>query len=415
MSTRDMYEETIDCMKDLLQYTVSSFSDAYDVAFNHYNSQPLFSITSRELELLKQVDRYSSYQARNALAQLCKRLAIEFGHQVFDGTESSKVDFYILCDGEKIGYYLSIQEKTDMPDLKQAVETGLSKRIVVVAKSNLVNNPHNSSKYCAYPYRHLTSYITLEEYFNRISPGEFEVFQEYIGRFNYDAEMMLGLVVSPIPTKRAIQRKREKVISEFESFFYKSALLSTFTSDELDFLKERFRQCGIFKLPSAPFIDSFVSSEWYFDLLASTDGEMEQTAIVAGYLKAIEQFLFALMLSRCNSLQFKLKTSDEEHKLVVLTKGNKSNLLSMANNLLVSIDKNYGKALYKVYVNEIIGNSVQTFLHGFIKNTRNGYFHRDNLYSFEEIKVIREQAYCAFFLLGSSFLFDIDEVKSAIM
>ena len=86
----------------------------------------------------------------------------------------------------------------------------------------------------------------------------------------------------------------------------------------------------------------------------------------------------------------------------------------MAKNLLTSIDINYGKALHEVYVNEIIGNNVQTFLHDFIKNTRNGYFHKDNIYSFEQIKTIRECAYCAFFLLGSSFLFDIDELKSAI-
>ena len=141
---------------------------------------------------------------------------------------------------------------------------------------------------------------------------------------------------------------------------------------------------------------------------------MEQTAIAAGYLKAIEQFLFVPMLSRCDTLQFKLKTNDDENKLAVLTKDNKSNLLSMANNLLVSIDKNYGNALYEVYVNEIIGNNVQTFLRSFFKNTRNGYFHKDNLCSFEDIKVIRERAYCAFFLLGSSFLFDIDEVRSVI-
>lgn len=412
MSTQDLYEETIDWMKDLLQHTISSFASAYDVTINHYNSQPLFSVTSRELELLKQIDHYSHYQVRNALAKLCKQLAVKFGHQVEDSAQSPAVDFYELCNGEKIGYYISMQE-LDMPDLEQALAAGLTKHVVVVAKNNLINLPSNSLKYRAYPYKHLTQCITLEEFFNRISPGEFEVFQEYIGRFNYDAEMMLGLVISPIPTKQAIQEKREKVIAEFESFFYKDSLPSTFTQDELDYLMERFRHCSVFQLPTAPFIDSFVSSEWYFNLCASTDGEMEQTAIVAGYLKSIEQFLFTLMLSRCDDLRFKLYTQGE-HKLVVLTKENKSSLLSMAKNLLTSIDINYGKALHEVYVNEIIGNNVQTFLHDFIKNTRNGYFHKDNIYSFEQIKTIRECAYCAFFLLGSSFLFDIDELKSAI-
>lgn len=411
MSTKELYQETIDWLKDVLQHTISSFSGAYDATFNYYNSQPLFSITSRELALLKQVDHYSNYQIRNALARLCKLLAVEFGHQVADSEEPA-VDFYWLSDGEKIGYYISMQEQ-NMPDLTKAVAVGLSKHIVVVPKSNLINLPNNSHKYRAYPYKDLTRCISLEEFFNCIAPGEFEVFQEYIGRFNYDAEIMLGLVISPIPTQKAIQEKKEKVIAEFESFFYKNALPATFTPDEIDFLKDQFRNSGILQIDSAPFVDSFVSSEWYFDLLASTDGEMEQTAIVAGYLKAIEQFLFTLMLSKCDTLQFKLRTQ-KDNNFVVLTRENKGSLLSMANNLLASIDINYGKALHEVYINEIIGNTVQTYLHDFFTHTRNGYFHKDNIYSFEEIKAIREQAYCAFFLLSSSFLFDINKLKSSI-
>lgn len=412
MSTKDLYLETVDWLKDTLQQTISNFSDAYDTAFNYYNSQPLFSITSRELALLKQVDHYSNYQIRNALARLCKQLAVMYGFSVADSTESS-VDFYILSDEEKIGYYISMQEQ-NMPDLTQAVAVGLSKHIIVVPKSNLINLPNNSHKYRAYPHKQLTHCITLEEFFNRIAPGEFEVFKEHIGRFNYDAEIMLGLIVAPIPTQKAILAKKEKVIAEFESFFYENVLPATFTPDELDFLKEQFQNSKILQIASAPFIDSFVSSEWYFDLLASTDGEMEQTAIVAGYLKAIEQFLFTLILSKCDTLHFKLRTPKDTNKLVVLTKENKDSLLSMANNLLSSIDINYGQSLHEVYINEIIGSTVQAYLHDFFTHTRNGYFHKDNIYTFEDIKTIRKRAYGAFFLLGSSFLFDIDELKSVI-
>ena len=224
---------------------------------------------------------------------------------------------------------------------------------------------------------------------------------------------MLGLAVSPIPTQKAIQKKHEKIIAELNNFFYRHSLPNSFTTEEVDFLRERFSNIGIGQISSAPFIDSFISSEWYFDLLLSTDGEMEQTAIVAGYLKAIEQFLFALMLSKCDTLQFKLKTQ-KDGKIVALTKENKSSLLTMANNLLTSIDINYGKKMDAVYVNEIIGTTVQEYLHDFFTHTRNGYFHKDNLYSLQEIKAIRERAYCAFFLLASSFLFDIEALKAAL-
>ena len=118
------------------------------------------------------------------------------------------------------------------------------------------------------------------------------------------------------------------------------------------------------------------------------------------------------MLSKCDTLQFKLKT--QKNNLVVLTRENKDSLLTMANNLLTSIDKNYGNSLHQVYINETIGYVVQAYLHDFFTHTRNGYFHKDNIYSFEEIKAIREQAYCACFLLGSSFLFDMNKLKELI-
>lgn len=412
MSTRDLYQETIGNMRDLLQHTISDFYGAYDAVFNHYNSQPIFSITSREFELLKRIEHFSNFQTRNTLALLCRKLLSEFGFHVSNSDESSDVDFYVLCGSDKIGYYVSMQEM-GMPNLTQAVAAGMTKHIVIVLKSNLIMLPNNSYKYRAYPHKQLTSCISLEEFFNSVSPGEYEVFKEYIGQFNYDAEMMLGLAVSPIPTQKAIQKKHEKIIAELNNFFYRHSLPNSFTTEEVDFLRERFSNIGIGQISSAPFIDSFISSEWYFDLLLSTDGEMEQTAIVAGYLKAIEQFLFALMLSKCDTLQFKLKTQ-KDGKIVALTKENKSSLLTMANNLLTSIDINYGKKMDAVYVNEIIGTTVQEYLHDFFTHTRNGYFHKDNLYSLQEIKAIRERAYCAFFLLASSFLFDIEALKAAL-
>lgn len=408
MSTEDLYQNTIELLNDLLQDTVNSFSRAYDTIYNYYDSKPLFSITSRDLELVKHVDHFSKHQTRNVLAQLCQQISAEFGYEVTECTDASDVDFFLIIGDNKIGFYVSMVEMY-MPNIETAVISGMNEHYVIVPNCSLANLCPNFSEYHNYPYKDITHRITLENFFDYIHPREFAKFQEYIERFNYDAEMMLGLTVAPIPTQKALQKKRNKVISEFESLFFEDVLPCSIL-EYLDVLRERFHNSGILQMTSAPFIDSFVSSEWYYDLRASTDGEMEQTAIVAGYLKAIEQLLFSLMLSRCDTLKFKLKT--KSNSFDVLTKNNKSNLLTMANNLLKSIEKNYGTSLHEVYVNKIIGFNTQSFLSDFFRQTRNGYFHKDNIYSFEKIKEIRKKAYCAFFLLGSSFIFDIEDLKS---
>lgn len=410
MDSRVLYEEAISSMTEMLDETISDMKCAYDTARDEYHSQPLFYIASPKLSSLNTISHFSNYQTRNTLAKLGKQLCIMFGHRVVECDCKADVDFYDLSDGKKQGYYFSMIEEY-MPNLDEAVANGMSSHIVVVLKDNNIGLPPNSYEYRRYPHKSITQIITLKEFFDGIHPGEFEIFQEYIGRFNYDAEIMLGLTVSPIPTKKELQKKWDKIKREFDSLFFAESLADTFDSDEINKLKAYFHSNGILNMSSTPFSNSFVSSEWYFDLMESTDGQMEQTAIVAGYLKSIEQLLFALMLSKSDSLRFTLWDKNDK-KYVPLSIANKSSVLSMAGNLLESIDFNYGKRLGFVYIDSTIGRKTQDFIKNFFWHTRNGYLHKDNIYALKEIERIRKEAYCAFFLLGSAFLLDVKRVEA---
>lgn len=408
MDSRILYEEAVNAMSEMLNDTIRNFTGAYDTARDYFHSEPLFYIASPKLDLLKSVSHFSNYQTRNTLATLCKKFLVMFGYAVADCKCKADVDFYVLSDDKKTGYCLSMKEDY-MPNIDNAVADGMTNHVVVVLKSNTVKLPPNSFKYRDYQHKSIIRIVSLKEFFDEVSLGEYEIFEEYIGRFNYDAEMMLGFTVSPIPTQRGLQKTWEKVKTEFYNYFFEKSLKEKFTIDEIDVLKKRFQSVGILNVSSGVFVDSFISSEWYFDLLERTDGELEQTAIVTGYLKSIEQLLFVLMLSRSDVLQFKLY--DKSKKLVPLSPENQSDVLSMAGNLLKSININYGQRLNAVYFDGVIGQKVQTFLYSFVQRTRNGYFHKDNIYTLAEIQEIRQQAYCAYFLLGSAFILDLKKVK----
>lgn len=403
-----LFEQTANILIDALEEIIDNFTESYNIAHEHYQVQPLFSITSPKLDLLNQVSYFINYRVRNEIALLCKELC-----EITEDSKSIKnIDFYQTIDKKKIGYFVSFTEKY-MLDLEEAKNFGIEKVVVIVLNSNLFNLPPNSHKYRNYPDKHKIKNISLKDFFEIVCPGEYTVFEEYIARFNCEAEIMLGQTVAPIPTKKALEQKWEKIKGEFLTYFFEECLKEDFLEEEIVVLKEFFVKNKLLNISKSTYIDSFVSSEWYYDMLKNTDTQMEQTAIVAGYLKSIEQLLFAMMLSKCDNTIFKLRVkkaykNDEDY--IPLTKDNSNTLLTMAGSLLTSIDVNFKKKLDEVYITQTIGMKAQKFLHNFFEHTRNGYFHKDNIYTEDDINRIRKETYCALFLLGSAFKFDINRM-----
>lgn len=409
METRTLYEETITNMLEMLQKTVNNFSAATDTVHDDFAALPLFYVISPSFALVEAIEYFSRYQAKKAMVSLCRKLCDHFGMETSDCICNDNVDFFIHKNGKKWGYSISYREDY-MPSLEDSVADGMVAHYTVVLSTNLIVLPPNSFKYRNYPHKYLTSNITLKELFDQLWQGEYEVFKEYIGRFNYEAGLILGLSITPKPTQKALNGTWDKICKEFGKPDVCEALAQRFTKDEIEELQNRFLTNSILRISKAPYVDSFVSSEWYFDLLETTDVEMEQTAIVAGYLKSIEQLLFALMLSRSHELTFKLWS--KENELLPLTVENRASLLTMAGSLIKSIEKNYGNRLHHVFCNATIGSKALEYLAEFFSNTRNGYFHKHNLHTKDQIKAIRKEAYCAYFLLGAAFVFSVDILES---
>jgi adenosylcobinamide amidohydrolase len=125
---------------------------------------------------------------------------------------------------------------------------------------------------------------------------DYDDFKECVGQYNYNAEQKLGITVSAIPTKKAVEKHRAMIQKELLSYFYKKELQTIFDEKEIMNMKERFEKNYVVLISNANFSKSLISSEWYYTLQVKTDAGIEQTAIVAGYLKSIEQLLFSILL-----------------------------------------------------------------------------------------------------------------------
>lgn len=102
MNTTLIYETTMKSLTDMLRQTVDSFSEAHKAEYDCFQAQPLFSITSPQLSLLKAVSHFSNHQIRNGMAVLCRKICAEFGQTTSDGSSSSDVDFFVILDNAKI-------------------------------------------------------------------------------------------------------------------------------------------------------------------------------------------------------------------------------------------------------------------------------------------------------------------------
>ena len=122
---------------------------------------------------------------------------------------------------------------------------------------------------------------------------------------------------------------------------------------------------------------------------------LDLTSVVAGYLKSIEQLIFAIIdLPREEIITIKSK----ERKSIKFSKDNIDSIDTTLWSLEKALDCN-SKILditgyAKRHLVETIGD--------WRKKERNGYFHLHNLHSIEKVKEIREKAlYLYFLILGS--------------
>lgn len=402
-------------MLNLLKDTVEDFSNSE----TSLTMRPLFCVSNYKFELLKTVSYFSNKQVLYGCCQLCIELCNEKGITVFKMPDSEAIDFVIQNNEKKIGICLSYAEasQTLMENLKSGFKNRVIDEVInVILQESLNENPifypSNSYKYREYPYKHLIKNITIRQFFGMIGATDYEIFKQYVARYNYEAEQALGLTVSAIPTESALEKHKDKIKEHILSYFYEDELKKHLLPNQILQLKVLFEKNYDVLLSNMSFARSFISSEWYYNLQVVTDVGLEYTAIVAGYLKSIEQLLCSILLSLSDQYEFlfypnKKKMENTDGKKIALTNDNKDDLLTMANHLLNEISSKRNLILYKTPMTNI----VIEYLKKYVDETRNGYMHKDNIYEWEKTQEIRIKTFCAYFMILSTFKIDKEKLS----
>lgn len=410
---KTLYESAIADMAELLEDTIENFSKGYEA----YPMKPLFCVSNKQFPLMKTVSECSNGQVLRVCQKLCTELCEASGFKIDVLSQENDIDLVVEMQGRKIGILVSFMTNY-MPKTDALLIDILDQLIVVVLQEATekmpVFYPPNSFKYRSYEYGHKIKNITIKQFLEMLGRDDYEDFRECVGRYNYDAEQMLGITVSAIPTAKAVVKHKEKIRERLLGCFYESEIRTIFDEKEIVDMKAWFEKNYEVLTSDADFAKSFISSEWYYDLQVMTNGGIDQTAIVAGYLKSLEQILISILLvlseDENNEFLFWAKPEVKEQtgkQKLPLTKENQKLVFTMANNILKTIRPNKKDVLRKTKMT----NRVLEYLEEYVDKMRNGYMHKDNLYEWSDIQNIRTKTYAAYFMVLGTFFIDVEKLS----
>ena len=156
------------------------------------------------------------------------------------------------------------------------------------------------------------------------------------------------------------------------------------------------------------FAKSYLTSEWLFKKYVMLP-EMDNTFIVSGYLKSVEQLLWDILkikginrlIRTSNNSDASIDGSDD----IDVTLGNIQYFLSDYDNRDL-FDKSFKKNQRAVscYFRNQLGRWRNYY--------RNGYFHKDNLQDIKLVEIIRNQTIYLYFLILGSLSLNVSDIEA---
>lgn len=219
---------------------------------------------------------------------------------------------------------------------------------------------------------------------------------EFINLFNEKSKKIIGYNTVVSPTKKAIEKFKIKCRDTLINASVFQNIPKDFSVD-YETLKYNYleRQLWLAMISDNNFAISFITSEWFYNMYQLTEN-LDLTTVVSGYLKSIEQLLFAIIkLSEGTGITIKGK----DKGVVELTKDNED-IIDTTLWALENVIKYNDKILV---INKYAKNCLLEIIDNWRGKQRNGYFHKHNLHSLDKVEEIRETALQLYFLILGSF------------
>ena len=323
------------------------------------------------------------------------------GYVPFKGDEkySFYTPFYRIEGGKKVAYVFS-ERLTPYINFERIISECCVDRIKVIAMVERGDDSKTLNTILGYENKKAkcpVEYCVLQDVFSLISDTEYFTYKSYVEKYNNDIKKLIGYRTIVVPSESSLHTLKEKLEMELKETDFNSFLRAEGIHDnQIRIINNNFWNRELFKslFGNTSFAESFISSEWYYQTHAASTA-LEQTAIVAGYLKSVEQLLFTLVqLSIDTGKSIKKKGTGKLEYIGYTTENIEAIDTSLGS--IIGFVRHYTELWA---VNGYVKNYVANKLNNYREKYRNDHFHKDNINSTEEIEEIRYNTILIHYLL----------------
>lgn len=264
--------------------------------------------------------------------------------------------------------------------------------------------------------------ITLLEDFmlKLFGSEEVKLFKKAMLTYKEEMHQAVGYQITEIFNYHNLAILKEELQNEFKTFDYNAIkqlryakihltkpAFGDLNSTNYNVIKNRFINQERYKLllGNSDFAKSFLTSEWLYKKYFSL-AELDNTFIVAGYLKSIEQMLWDIIyiLGQGRAIG---------RDAITIEKDNVSDIDTTLGSLQFFIANYSNEDLFESafgYGKGYVRNYLKVQLNDWRDEYRNGFFHKDNLNDKSKIDTIREETYFLYFLILGSISLDDETI-----
>lgn len=402
---------------ELLDLVINSRDKHIQVINDYLNMvSPLFSLGDDRFASYHSMVDTNEYRAAKAIERIAVELVkerklqyfalypIAKEYQALNDTEKNKtrpLQLVIKEEAKTIGVVFCT--RSDKSEYILKYEQGMYKVdalqiVTMVAPSdenyNLYFKPSNDFRH---NYGFAVEEITIRQFWEKhFGVEEYTRLVNYVNDFNEKATAIIGFQTIVTPTDKAIANFKSKTGVELVNRSYIEQIPDNIYSKQIEILNHNYIERGLWRamIGSSNFALSFITSEWYYSIYQLTEN-LDLTPVVTGYLKSIEQLLFAIInLAKGSGITIKSK----DNAIIEFTEDTE-NTADTTLWALEQVIAHNGKILD---VNKYVREHLVATVDDWREKHRNGYFHKHNLQSIEKVKEIRERAFQLYFLILGS-------------
>jgi hypothetical protein len=398
MDNSELYEYAFGCMYNHVKKCKDDMMQAQNVMLSM--QRPVVVMSDGNTQLYNAVTKMSRHSLIVETEELVMRLFIlnNVSYEPFEGDEkySKYMPFVRIEYGKRIAYHFSSSLTERINGWEQLQEKYNLDGIKVVAlvevqgdKSTLNSIVNNEIRLTG----GFVTYETIESVFALLGEDEYRIYKKYCDRFNNSVRELIGYSTVTIPSVDMLHSFKMNTADVIKKFDYQKYVPELFSS-QADIIKHNFFERELYRIifGDSDLAESFLSSEWYFSMHTVTSG-LEQTAIVAGYLKSIEQLLYKIV---CLSINTGKEIKEKDSREYIEYTSENASRTDITLGSLIGYVKHYPE-LWDV--NKFSRYYIADKLAEYRKTYRNDHFHKDNVYDIKEIKEIREHTIVLFYLL----------------